>query len=226
MKKIFALVLAMLLLVSNAFAQSLFPPLKTTSTAKELVPSYSVYAGVEPGIVDQVRLDDGKLADSYMYLDVSIEDWSNYVTYVHEENGYEIVSDNFDTYEEDRWVKLTFSKGNVTFYQSFYYPGNILVENYPVEATSGISETRTTDSPKPTPTSAPTHTACSHCYGGWQDCPTCGTFGMCLRCDGMGYTSYGLKDRTCHYCDGTGACSRCGYEGFIKCNYCGGTGVQ
>ena len=73
-------------------------------------------------------------------------------------------------------------------------------------------------------------TACPYCYGGWIDCSTCDTYGMCRFCGGAGYhtryTSDGYEYPTCNYCGGTGACSRCGYSGLIMCNYCNGTGIQ
>lgn len=70
---------------------------------------------------------------------------------------------------------------------------------------------------------------CPHCIGGWIDCTVCETFGICLRCDGIGhhtlYTSDGWVYEECDYCMGSGQCSKCDTYGFWECAYCHGTGI-
>ena len=74
-----------------------------------------------------------------------------------------------------------------------------------------------------------TDEACLYCDGiGWTECGVCDTFGQCQACDGFGhYTRIGINGLefiNCSLCGGSGACSMCGYSGFLTCIICGGTG--
>lgn len=69
---------------------------------------------------------------------------------------------------------------------------------------------------------------CSYCVGGWVECSTCGTFGCCPSCDGLGgpmvHTANGWERDECNACGDSGACPTCGYSGFLECKFCNGTG--
>lgn len=69
---------------------------------------------------------------------------------------------------------------------------------------------------------------CGYCNGGWIDCSTCGTFGYCPSCEGLGgpmiYTANGWEFDDCDACGDSGACPTCGYSGFLECKFCNGTG--
>lgn len=74
----------------------------------------------------------------------------------------------------------------------------------------------------------PSAKLCSYCIGGWVECSTCGTFGCCPSCDGLGgpmvYTANGWERDECNACGDSGACPTCGYSGFLECKFCNGTG--
>jgi len=69
---------------------------------------------------------------------------------------------------------------------------------------------------------------CSYCVGGWVECSTCGTFGCCPSCEGLGgpmvYTANGWEFDECDACGDSGACPTCGYSGFLECKFCNGSG--
>lgn len=226
MKKLLAILMVMVMAMAHTASASG----TASDSTNELVPCYSVYAGVEP-ILTSVEVFDGQLADTHMYFEVSFDSFSDYYTFIVKEKGYQVIAYDYDN--DYGWLQATFAKGNITFVVSYLAPPfNNLKEYYPHETAEVTTETNAGAAAAPASTSAPapTYTACPHCYGGWIDCSTCGTFGMCRYCDGFGYrsryTSDGYEYLDCNYCGGTGACSRCGYSGFLECTYCGGTGIQ
>lgn len=190
-----------------------------------------MFAGVEPIATDyttdaahDVMRIDSENTYVQRYDPVSAENYNAYCTYL-VENGYELVAyDDKCVIYDNLFVVSTFKNNSESFFEEdhvtmrvIYIPNSCyLWEVYPldvkIETLNGVS----------------VNTVCPHCIAGYNDCSSCGTFGMCRYCDGMGYrtryTSDGYEYPTCNYCDGTGACSRCGYEGFIKCNYCNGSG--
>ena len=74
----------------------------------------------------------------------------------------------------------------------------------------------------------PSAELCSYCVGGWVECSTCGTFGCCPSCEGLGgpmvYTANGWERDECDACGDSGACPTCGYSGFLECKFCNGSG--
>lgn len=126
MKRLTAMVLVLMMLVSSAMAQSLFPALDSNpQSEKELAASYSTMADVQPGETGvDIRAD--LLGHYQVYFNVSLEDYYAYGTYLGE-RGYQLVEQrNMGDY-----VQLVLAKGDITF-TVFYTPGNCaLGEVYP-----------------------------------------------------------------------------------------------
>lgn len=134
MKKMVTMVMAMLLLVSNAFAQSLFPPLETSAATKELAPSYSVFAAVEPiGVTDDIA-DFAKVNSNpsyaHRYEGVSSEMYYEYGTFL-AECSCRLVFQYTDEFTGNNWVQSRIRKDKIEF-DIWYNPeACVLMETYP-----------------------------------------------------------------------------------------------
>ena len=120
MNKIVSLVMALLLVVSNAFAQSMISTVSDPSD--ELAPSYSVFASVDPLILAdnmiKVAQANAKLSHkmSYgrMYWNVTFEDYYAYNMYLLK-CGYRVVATDVVGFPGSSWVISTVKKENITF---------------------------------------------------------------------------------------------------------------
>jgi len=126
MKRLTAMVLILMMLVSSAMAQSLFPaPDSNPQGEKELAASYSTMADVQP-VETGVDIRDTLPGNFQIYNNVSLEDYYAYGTYLGE-RGYQLVE------QRNMGVKidLVLAKGDITF-TVIYNPGECLLgEVYP-----------------------------------------------------------------------------------------------
>lgn len=126
MKRFTAMVLILMMLVSSAMAQSLFPALESNPQGeKELAASYSTIADVQP-VETGVDVREDLPGHYQIYDNVSTENYYAYGTYLGE-LGYQLVEQmNMGDY-----VQLVLAKGDISF-TAIYNPGACLLgEVYP-----------------------------------------------------------------------------------------------
>lgn len=136
MKKLLTLVIALLLVISNAFAQSM------TSTASEhideLALSYSVFAGVDPLILADIVLKvanantklSHKMSYGRLYWDVTREDYYAYSSYLLV-NGYRGIAGDTVRFPGSSWTISIMKKENITLSIWYSRDTKCLLEFYP-----------------------------------------------------------------------------------------------
>lgn len=126
MKRLTAMVLILMMLVSSAMAQSLFPaPDSNPQGEKELAASYSTMADVQPvetGVDPRADL----LGHYQTYINVSLEDYYAYGTYLGE-RGYQLVEQR----NGGAIIELVLAKGDITFTVTYNPDACVLGEVYP-----------------------------------------------------------------------------------------------
>lgn len=66
---------------------------------------------------------------------------------------------------------------------------------------------------------------CIGCDGkGKKPCEDCHSTGICLYCEGKGWTIYDGEKLTCGFCHGSRRCRDCGGTRMRVCTWCNGTG--
>lgn len=136
MKKIVTLVIALLLVVSNAFAQSMSSTVADPSD--KLASSYSLYAGVEPRILtdSEVRAAKNKanlyFRTSYgrMYPKVTFSDCLEYCYYLGT-CGYQYISTKTVGFRGNTWTIVRARKGDVILSVWHSDDTECLMEFYP-----------------------------------------------------------------------------------------------